>query len=118
MKAKPAADFDEYITAFPEDVQKILQKMRVTIAKALPGAEEAIKYGIPTFMLGGKNLVHFAGYKGHIGVYPVPRALPQELAERRTGKGTLQLPLGEKIPYAAIAKVAKALASERAAKKK
>jgi len=117
MKSKVAADIDEYISGFPEDVQKILQKVRGTIAKAVPGAAEAIKYAIPTFVLDGKNLVHFAGYKSHIGVYPVPRDLPEELADYRTGKGTLQFPLGERIPYGAIAKVVKLLVKEQAAKK-
>lgn len=104
---------DEYIAAQPEDVQKILQKLRTTIAKALPAADEAIKYGIPTFVLDGKNVVHFAAYKRHTGVYPAPRELPHELEGHKTGKGTLQFPLGERIPYASIAKVAKQLAKER-----
>ncbi|MGE5845223.1 MAG: iron chaperone, partial [Ignavibacteria bacterium] len=62
---------DEYIKTFPEDVQKILQKIRETIKEAAPGAEEAISYQMPTFKLNG-NLVHFAGYKNHIGFYPTP----------------------------------------------
>lgn len=117
MKSKVAADIDEYIAGHPAEVQKILQKLRATIAKAVPGATEAIKYAIPTFVLDGRNLVHFAGYKSHIGVYPVPRALPEELLDFRTGKGTLQFPLGERIPYGAITKVVKLLVKERTAKK-
>ena len=113
MKSKVAADIDEYIAGFPKDVQQILQKIRAAIAKAVPDAEEAIKYAIPTFVRNGKNLVHFAAYKNHIGVYPAPRSLPKELAGHQTGKGTLQFPLDEKIPYDAIAKVATLLAKKK-----
>ena len=60
---------DQYIAAFPETIQVLLQQVRVTIQKAAPGAQECIIYGIPTFKLNG-NLVHFAGYKNHIGFYP------------------------------------------------
>ena len=113
MKTKVAANIDEYIAGFPEDVQKILEKIRAAIAKAVPKAEEAIKYAIPTFVLEKKNLVHFAGYKGHIGVYPAPHALPKDLAKYQTGKGTLQFPLDEPIPYEAIGKAVKLLVKGR-----
>jgi len=66
---------DEYIKTFPEDVQAILQKVRQTIRKAAPQAEEAISYQMPTFKLNGRNLVHFAGYKNHVGFYPVPSGI-------------------------------------------
>ena len=112
MKTNVAANIDEYIAGFPEDVQEILQTIRVTIAKTVPDAKEAIKYAIPTFVL-DRNLVHFAAYKSHIGVYPAPRALPKTLAKYQTGKGTLQFPLDEPIPYDAIGKVVKLLVKER-----
>lgn len=118
MKTKTAANIDEYIAAFPKDVQEILQKVRVTIAKTVPDAQEAIKYAIPTFVLNENNLVHFAGYKSHIGVYPAPHALPKTLAKYQTGKGTLQFPLDEPIPYDAIAKVVKLLLKERVGRTK
>jgi len=70
---KTPTDIDEYIAAFPSDVQKILQKIRATIKKAVPDAVEAISYQIPTFKLGGKNFIHFAAFKNHIGLYPAPR---------------------------------------------
>ena len=66
---------DEYIKTFPQDVQAVLQKMRQTIRKAAPQAEEAISYQMPTFKLNGRNLVHFAGYKHHVGFYPVPSGI-------------------------------------------
>ena len=67
-----ARDIDEYIEGFPPDVQKILQKIRLTIRKEAPDAEEAIKYQIPAFVLHG-NLIFFAGFKNHVSVYPAPR---------------------------------------------
>jgi len=60
---------DEYVETFPEEVQGVLEKMRQTIRKAAPEAEEAISYQIPTFKLNG-NLVHFAAFKNHISFFP------------------------------------------------
>ena len=63
---------DEYIEGFPAPVQKLLEQMRAIISKAAPATTEKIAYGIPTFVMDGKNLVHFGGYKSHIGFYPYP----------------------------------------------
>jgi len=111
MKAKQATpkNIDEYIATFPKDVQAKLQKIRTTIKKAAPKAEEAIKYQMPTFTLNG-NLVHFAAYKNHIGFYPAPsgiEAFKTELARYESGKGTLKFPLDEAIPFGLITKVVK-----------
>ena len=102
-------NIDEYIAGFPDDVQAILQKIRMTIRKAAPDAEEAIKYQIPTFILRG-NLVHFAAYKKHIGFYPSPRgieAFKDELSIYEGGKGTVQFPLDKPIPFALISRIVK-----------
>jgi len=99
---------DEYIAEFPADVQKILQKIRATIRKAAPGAAEAISYQIPTFKLDGKNMIHFAAFKTHIGLYPAPRGVAEfedELADYRRGKGTVQFPLDKPIPYGLITRI-------------
>jgi uncharacterized protein YdhG (YjbR/CyaY superfamily) len=74
MKARPTApkDIDEYIAGFPGELQKTLKKIKLRIRKAAPGAEETIKYQMPTYTLKG-NLVHFAAYKAHTGFYPAPR---------------------------------------------
>ncbi len=100
---------DEYIAGFPPDVQAILQKVRTTIRKAAPGAEEAIKYRMPTFVLNG-NLVHFAAFKNHIGFYPVPtgiEAFKKELSVYEQGRGSVQFPLDKPIPYALISRIVK-----------
>jgi uncharacterized protein YdhG (YjbR/CyaY superfamily) len=98
---------DEYIADFPPDVQEILQKVRATIREAAPGAEETIKYQLPTFRLKG-NLVYFGGFKKHVGFYPVPtgvEAYAEDLAPYKTGKGSIQFPYDEPIPYDLITKV-------------
>lgn len=101
---------EEYILSFPPETQNILSEMRRVIGKAAPGAKEAMSYQLPTFKLNGKNLVHFAAYKNHIGFYPVPSgiaAFKEELSPYIKGKGTLQFPLDEPIPYELVKKVVK-----------
>jgi uncharacterized protein YdhG (YjbR/CyaY superfamily) len=96
---------DEYIERCPRDVQETLEKIRETIRKAAPGAEEAIKYQMPAFMLKG-NLVFFAACKRHIGFYGASgdRALKAELAAYAGPKGTLKFPNHEPIPFGLIRK--------------
>lgn len=93
-------NIDEYIAAFPPDVQRILKQMRATIRKAAPGAVEAIKYGIPTFVL-SENLVHFAAFRSHVGFYPTPsgiRKFKTALSAYKSAKGSVQFPLGKPMP--------------------
>jgi uncharacterized protein YdhG (YjbR/CyaY superfamily) len=103
-------DIDEYIAGFPNDVQQILQKIRMTISKAAPDAEETISYQIPTFNLEGKYLVYFAAYKKHIGLYPAPRGIEKfkkELSVYEGGKGTVRFPLDKPIPFGLIKRIVK-----------
>jgi uncharacterized protein YdhG (YjbR/CyaY superfamily) len=98
---------DEYISRFPEDVQAALQDVRRMIADSAPGAEEAMSYGIPTFRLNG-NLVHFAAFKDHIGLYPTPSGIKEfkeELSEYRPAKGSVRFPLGRPLPLDLIGKI-------------
>lgn len=109
MKAKVAKNIDEYIADFPDDVQKSLEKVRAAIKKAAPCADEAIKYQIPTFVLNG-NLISFAGYKNHIGLYPGSKPIEEfedELAGYTTSKGTVQFPLDKPMPVGLINKITK-----------
>lgn len=106
---KQAKNIDEYIADFPEDVQARLQAIREAIHKAAPDATEDIKYGIPTFILNG-NLVHFGGYKNHIGFYPAPmgiEAFAEETAQYQAGKGTLQFPFDKPMPLDLINRIVK-----------
>ena len=109
MKAKQVNNIDEYIADFPDDVQKSMEKVRAAIRKAAPRAQEAISYQIPTFKLNG-NLIHFAGYKHHIGLYPGTRAIEEfkdELTGYKLAKGTVQFPLDKPIPVGLITKITK-----------
>jgi uncharacterized protein YdhG (YjbR/CyaY superfamily) len=102
-------NIDEYIAGFPQDVQTILEKIRTTIRKAAPGAEEKISYQMPTFTLKG-NLVHFAAFKKHLGFYPIPTGIKKfekELSVYKMGKGSVQFPLDKPIPYDLITKIVK-----------
>ena len=111
MRTDQAApkNIDEYIAGFPDDVQETLQKIRMTIRKAAPDAEEKISYQMPTFYLKG-NLVHFAAFKKHIGFYPTPSGtekFQKELAAYKTAKGTARFPLDKPIPYDLISEIVK-----------
>jgi uncharacterized protein YdhG (YjbR/CyaY superfamily) len=100
---------DEYIAGFPTDVQAILKKIRATIQRAAPGAKEKISYRIPTFALHG-NLIYFAAFKKHIGLYPAPRGVAKfkaELSAYEGGKGTVQFPLDRPIPLDLIRRIVK-----------
>jgi uncharacterized protein YdhG (YjbR/CyaY superfamily) len=114
---------DEYIAAFPPDVRKVLQDVRTTIRKAAPDAAEAMKYGIPTFVQ-GENLVHFGGFKTHVGFYPTPSgiaAFERELAAYEGAKGSVQFPLDKRLPLPLIARIVKFRVKEveqKAAQKK
>ena len=102
-------DIDEYIAGFPTDVQKLLKKLRTTIKKAAPEAEETIKYLMPTFTLNG-NLVHFAVFKNHIGFYPAPREVEEfkkELSAYAGTKSSVSLPLDKPIPVKLISRIVK-----------
>lgn len=100
---------DQYISSFPIDTQQYLQEIRAVISKYAPNAIETINYGMPTFQLNG-NLVHFAGFKNHVGFYPSPSAIEKfvtELKAYRTSKGAIQFPLGKALPLTLIEEIVK-----------
>ncbi|MBE0633331.1 DUF1801 domain-containing protein [Candidatus Bathyarchaeota archaeon] len=116
---QPIETIEEYIITFPDDVQKILEKMRQIVRKAAPEASEAISYRMPTFKLNGKNLVHFAAFKNHIGFYPIPsgiEAFREELSPYKQGKGSVQFPLDKSIPYDLVEEIVKYRVKENNAK--
>ncbi len=99
---------DEYIKTFPKDVQAILEEMRQTIRKAAPEVVETISYQMPTFKLNGRGLVYFAGFKNHVGFYPIPSgiaAFEKELSPYKQGKGSVQFPLDKPVPYDLVRKI-------------
>jgi uncharacterized protein YdhG (YjbR/CyaY superfamily) len=100
---------DDYIAGYPPEVRVILEKLRATVRKAAPGAEEAIKYRLPTFVLSG-NLVHFGAFKKHIGFYATPagnKQFREELSAYKGAKGSVQFPLDKPIPYGLVGKMVK-----------
>jgi len=99
---------DEYVEAFPENVRTILEKLRVTIRKAVPEAVESISYDMPTFKLDGKSLVYFSAWKHHIGFYSIPEGnegFRKQLSPYAGPKGSLRFPLEKPIPYDLVNKI-------------
>jgi uncharacterized protein YdhG (YjbR/CyaY superfamily) len=106
---KPPQSVDEYIAAYPEDLQKKLNAIREVIRKAAPQAVEKIGYGMPAYTFKGM-ILYFAMHTNHIGLYPYPSAMEafkQEIAEYRTSKGTIQFPHNRKLPLKLIAEIVK-----------
>ena len=111
---------DEYIATFPKETQKILKDIRATIKAAAPDAEEKISYQMPTFFLNG-NLIHFAAYKNHIGIYPTPNGIEsfkKELSKYKGAKGSVRLPIGEPMPLKLISRIVKFRVAENLKKAK
>ena len=103
-------DVETYISQFPDEVQKILEKIRKSILAEVPEAEERISYAMPGYYLNKKPLVYFAGYKNHIGFYATPTGhekFEKELSKFKQGKGSVQFPLNQAIPYDLIKEIMK-----------
>ena len=109
MPSTSPNSIDSYIEQSPDQAKEKLKELRAIIAKLVPEATEAISYGIPSFHLNGSFLIYFAGYKKHIGMYPVPPAekgFEEEYSQYKTsGKGTIQFPLNEPLPEKLIEKI-------------
>lgn len=101
---------DEYIVACPPDSQAYLREIRKLVRALVPDAKERISYQIAAFERNGKNIIHFAGWKKHVSLYPVPagsEAFERQIAKYVDGKGTLKFPLNEPLPLKLIEKVIK-----------
>ena len=109
---------DQYIAGFPGQTQEKLREIRNIIKLMAPDATEKIAYRMPTFYMHG-NLVHFAGYKGHIGFYPTPSGIEsfrEELDRYKNAKGSVQFPLDEPLPADLIRRMVKSRVEENTAK--
>jgi uncharacterized protein YdhG (YjbR/CyaY superfamily) len=103
-----ARTIDEYVAEFPPETRAVLEEVRALIRAEAPEATETISYAIPTFDLGGRHLVHFAGYDKHIGFYPGARgvaAFKEELTGFKSAKGSVQFPLGKPLPADLIRRI-------------
>lgn len=119
-RMKQYQTIDEYIGNFPAEVQSVLQKLRSLVHELAPTATEAIKYGIPTFVLNG-NLVHFAAYEKHIGFYPGAEAIATfapELKKYDVAKGTVRFYLDQPLPFELVKKIVRYRVEQAMAKKK
>ena len=116
MRKANITNVDEYISAQPETAQVILQLVRRTLRKALPGAEEVISYKIPAYRLNGGIVLYFAGWKQHYSLYPTGKrmvtAFKDQLAPYKVSKGTIRFPLSEPVPVKLIERIAKFRAEE------
>ena len=113
-------DFDEYISRYPIEVQKLLKQLRTTINKAAPKALEVISYGMPAYKLNGM-LLYFAAHKNHIGFYPFRSAIiafKKELSVYKGAVGTVQFPLDKPLPVGLITKIVKFRVKENFSKAK
>jgi uncharacterized protein YdhG (YjbR/CyaY superfamily) len=110
MKNPAPGNIDAYIGRFTPGVQKILERIRLTVREAAPGASETISYGMPAFKYKGNILIYFAGYKNHIGLYATPsghKAFEKELSKYKQGKGSVQFPIDKPMPLELISRIVK-----------
>ena len=101
-------NYEEYCLDFPEETQEILENLKNFIQNLLPECELCINYGIPTFKMKGKNVIHFGGFRNHIGLYPGSEAIKifsEKLKKYKTSKGTVQFPLKEELPFDLIQEI-------------
>ena len=106
---KAPETIEEYIAAQPEEVQPYLTELRNALRAALPEAEERISWSMPTYWK-NHNIIHFAGFKNHAGLYPGPEAVlefAERLTEYRTSKGTIQLPYSRPVPAELVSDIAR-----------
>ncbi|SHJ30406.1 protein of unknown function (DU1801) [Hespellia stercorisuis DSM 15480] len=100
---------EEYISGQPETVQSYLQEINRVIKKAIPDAAERISWSMPTYWK-KRNLIQFAAFKKHIGLYPgseAVEAFADKLKEYKTSKGAIQLPYDKQLPLELIGEIAK-----------
>lgn len=109
---------DAYVASFPEPVRGILERARAAIRAGVPRAEETVRYDMAAFMLGGRYAIHFAGWKQHLGLYPVPEfdgPLEAEVAPYRSGKDSVRFRYRDPLPEELITRIAAEIGRMRAA---
>jgi uncharacterized protein YdhG (YjbR/CyaY superfamily) len=122
MATTKFASVDDYLAAQPPANREILERVRATIRKALPGAQESISYQIPTYKIDGSTAIYFAGWKEHFSIYPATQTLladlRDDLASYKIAKGTIRFELADPVPVKLIARIAKHRGTEAAVKAK
>ena len=105
---KTPKTYEEYCLDFPEETQIILENLKNFIQNLLPKSELCINYGIPTFKIKGKNVIHFGGFRNHIGLYPGSEVIvifDEKIKKSKTSKGTVQFTLTEELPFDLIQEI-------------
>jgi uncharacterized protein YdhG (YjbR/CyaY superfamily) len=116
--ADTVSNVDDYIAGFPVDVQRVLEGVRAAIHASVPDGEEKIRYGMPAVMLGGRYAIHFAGWKHHVGLYPVPDfdgELEAEVAPFRSKKDSVTFPYAKPVPLDLVTRIAAEIVRQRGA---
>lgn len=111
-------DVDDYLDSLSAEVRLIVSRVLDAIRAALPGAEERVRYGMPAVMLDGRYAIHVAGWKRHVGIYPVarlPEPIEGQIAPYRAAKDALHFRYADPIPYELIGRVAAELRRQRVA---
>ena len=109
----------DYLASFPPEVHEILDEVREAVRQAAPEAEEVISYQIIAFKVNGQRMVYLAGWKNHIGLYPIPTfepALEEQVSPYRASKDTLRFPLRKPIPYDLIERIVTQLVKRQESK--
>ncbi len=120
MKTK-LENVDDYVLAFPKNVQDILKQIRTIIKEKAPDAAESISYGMPGYKTHGRPLVYFAGYEKHVGFYATPTGhekFADELSKYKQGKGSVQFPIDKPIPWDLITRIVEFRVKENSTFKK
>jgi uncharacterized protein YdhG (YjbR/CyaY superfamily) len=110
------ATVEDYLATQPPEVRAVLEDVRRIAHQVVPGGEDAISYDIASLTLHGRTVVHYAGWKKHVSLYPVPEGdadLQRDLAPYLSGSSTLKVPLSEPLPESLVARMVEALLAER-----
>jgi uncharacterized protein YdhG (YjbR/CyaY superfamily) len=116
MTAAPPPEIEAYLAGFPDDVSARLRTVRALVLAEVPGGEERIRYGMPAVMLGGRYAIHYAGWKKHLGLYPVPRFdgdLELDVEPFRSSKDTVNFKHSEPLPEGLVSRIAAAVVEMR-----
>ena len=109
---------DDYVASFPPEVREVLERVRAAIHAGVPDGEEKVRYGMGAVMLGGRYAIHFAGWKHHVGLYPVPAfdgPLEADVAPYRSKKDTVNFLFADPVPYDLITRMSQEIVRMRRA---
>ncbi len=107
---------EEYLAALPAEARAVLEQVRAAVLRGMPGATETVRYGMPAAVLGTRYGLHYAAWRKHAALYPVPvfdGDLEAEVAPLRSGKDAVHLRYGRPVPGDLVERIASAVAALR-----